>query len=299
MNWTELSKHYLVLLCQTGKFIVGAEKFLSSETTQMYYEIVNFANKYSIMPNMEYLHTSFNIHYQHYQPNTPIEQLADELKKIRIHNLAEQTIVHIQKYMTTTNNAEDYLNVISDFQNQLFESSDNIAISLQQYQEVIQYYSTQTNTDYVCSYGFPSLDNYTGGIRQGQFIVLYANTSQGKSTIARKFAGNIAEQGYKVLYITLEESSRKSVIKTLSTMAECNSNRIIDSVQAHHDISKIYDKMQNVSGNVFFIDNVDHKNVTTLAKYSHIYHPTVIILDQIPLFTPGGSRSNSVLFYSN
>ena len=54
------------------------------------------------------------------------------------------------------------------------------------------------------SSGFPKLDGLTGGLRRGDLIVVGARTSVGKSSFVECIAENVAEQGYPVLFVSVE-----------------------------------------------------------------------------------------------
>lgn len=68
------------------------------------------------------------------------------------------------------------------------------------------------------STGFTSLDNVTnGGLRSG-LVVLGATSSAGKTTFIVQVADQIAAQGIPVLFVTIEQSGREIVAKSLSRM---------------------------------------------------------------------------------
>lgn len=64
------------------------------------------------------------------------------------------------------------------------------------------------------SYGFPSLDEASGGLHGGELITVVAGTGSGKSTIVEKIALSIIDQGYNVFFCPLEMMPRE-VIKKL------------------------------------------------------------------------------------
>lgn len=68
------------------------------------------------------------------------------------------------------------------------------------------------------STGFASLDSVTnGGLRSG-LVVLGATSSAGKTTFIVQVADQIAAQGIPVLFVTIEQSGREIVAKSLSRM---------------------------------------------------------------------------------
>lgn len=54
------------------------------------------------------------------------------------------------------------------------------------------------------STGFPSIDKLMLGLVGGELIIIAGPTSKGKTTLAMNISNNIALQGYKILFVTLE-----------------------------------------------------------------------------------------------
>lgn len=70
--------------------------------------------------------------------------------------------------------------------------------------------------------GFASLDEVLGGGLQTGLYVLGAVSSLGKTTLAVQIADHVAASGNPVLFVTIEQSAREIVAKSLSRMAsEC------------------------------------------------------------------------------
>lgn len=65
--------------------------------------------------------------------------------------------------------------------------------------------------------GFDSLDDVlNGGLQAGSLYVLGATSSFGKTTLSVQIADHIAESGRSVLFVTIEQSAREIVAKSLS-----------------------------------------------------------------------------------
>lgn len=56
--------------------------------------------------------------------------------------------------------------------------------------------------------GFLDLDRLTGGWKPGEFVILAARPSMGKTAIAFQFAANAAQRGYPVAFFSLEMSKQ-------------------------------------------------------------------------------------------
>lgn len=67
--------------------------------------------------------------------------------------------------------------------------------------------------------GFPKLDGYLGdGLQQGLYI-MGAVSSMGKTTLALQIADTIAAGGYPVLFVTIEQTARELVAKSIARVA--------------------------------------------------------------------------------
>ena len=67
--------------------------------------------------------------------------------------------------------------------------------------------------------GFKSLDEVLGGGLQPGLYVLGAVSSLGKTTLAVQICDNVAASGYPALFVTIEQSAREIVAKSLSRLA--------------------------------------------------------------------------------
>lgn len=57
---------------------------------------------------------------------------------------------------------------------------------------------------YGLSTGFPAIDKLTNGMPGGELIIVAGETSRGKTLLSMNIANNIAQQGGRVLFVTLE-----------------------------------------------------------------------------------------------
>lgn len=63
------------------------------------------------------------------------------------------------------------------------------------------------------STGFPKLDKLIGGLRRGNLIVVGARTSIGKSTYAENIAENVANAGYRAMFVSIEMDPEQIVYR--------------------------------------------------------------------------------------
>ena len=291
-DWRSLSYAYIFAILANGRWIDGAAQSLHPESQGAYNFILGHLQQYRLYPTVDHLKERFNLDWRHhYKQNISIEEISDRLKREKARYDTQATITEMQKLLTIDNDSLSpglLARPLLELQSKLFTISENKTFRLSEWRESYTYFATGQDAVRICNYGFPTIDQITGGISANQLIILYANTTQGKSTLARAIAANIAMQGKTVLYYTLEESGRKSVIKSLSTLVRVNATSIIDNTISADAYKKLCE-FGNVPGDVIFIDRVEHKSVGELHRHAQQYKPDVVILDQIPLFTKDGS----------
>lgn len=141
--------------------------------------------------------------------------------------------------------------------------------------------------------GFKQFDEITGGIMPGLYII-GAAPSMGKTTFCLQLADQIAANGRKVIYFTLEQTRRELIVKSL--------NRFTNKSKTRDDIIKDPDTRKEAVQKYFeFVgDNIQIVDGTQARKYNHIeaiinnnleFNP-VIIIDYLQIIQNGKSKGN-------
>jgi len=68
-------------------------------------------------------------------------------------------------------------------------------------------------------YPWPGVNDKTGGLRLSECVVLTAGSGVGKSSACGEICYSLIEQGFKVLYIPLEESMKRAGLRIMSVAA--------------------------------------------------------------------------------
>lgn len=97
-----------------------------------------------------------------------------------------------------------------------------------------------------------------GGYNRGSFVVWAGAQDTGKSTVAAQHAGYLAMQGYKVLFITTEDSHRKVDSRILSNLANIDYGIIDQGVYlnalSEEQKKRIMDKIVDLKDNIEVVD---------------------------------------------
>ena len=97
--------------------------------------------------------------------------------------------------------------------------SDDPTITLQKGSPAKDLIALFQKNDPCIETGFKNFDETTGGFIRGSFVILAAQTGQGKSMTALSLARNMFKQGYKVDYVSLEMTKRECWARAMSPEA--------------------------------------------------------------------------------
>lgn len=139
--------------------------------------------------------------------------------------------------------------------------------------------------------GFKQLDKLTGGIHPGLYL-LGAIPSLGKSTFCLQLADQVAAQGKKVLFFTLEQTRRELVTKSLNRLAGSEHTR--EQIESDPELRKrlIDEYIEMVENNLQIFDGTAIKNYAAIkgAIQANIYSKPMVIVDYLQIIVPEKSK---------
>jgi replicative DNA helicase len=133
--------------------------------------------------------------------------------------------------------------------------------------------------------GYRELDEATLGWQPCDSIIIAANTSVGKSTLALNFAVNAARKGYPVGLFSLEMSTKQNVIRIMSYYARINGHKARYGKMPVEDWERLSGKADSISKLPIYID--ESSSLTTmdiLAKARRLindYGAKMFVIDYI------------------
>lgn len=139
--------------------------------------------------------------------------------------------------------------------------------------------------------GFKQLDKLTGGLHPGLYM-LGAIPSLGKSTFCLQLADQVAAQGKKVLFFTLEQTRRELVTKSLNRLAGSEHTR--EQIESDPELRKrlIDEYIEMVENNLQIFDGTAIKNYAAIkgAIQANIYSKPMVIVDYLQIIVPEKSK---------
>jgi replicative DNA helicase len=104
--------------------------------------------------------------------------------------------------------------------------------------------------------GFKDLDNYLGGLRGGQLIVVASRPGGGKTAWAMNTATNVMKAGNAVLFVSLEMSHRELTERLLSSETGINTLNIARGQISEYEMEQLYASAAELaSQRMFYLDS--------------------------------------------
>ena len=154
------------------------------------------------------------------------------------------------------------------------------------------------------STGFPELDKKIGGGLYNGLYVIGAGSSIGKTTMVQQIADNIASNGKKVLFFSLEmgrkEMLSKSIVRELykTDKIEIGSRQLLNGAigeDAINLLAKKSDILSKTLENIYYLEGNFGTNieeiVNTTKEFKNIYGVApVVIVDYLQVIAPMGNN---------
>lgn len=279
-NWEDYCYAYYFRVIEQGKFLRDIDVHLHPKTLEINTYITQFLHQYHQLPTYQHLQERYNLHFAtHALSQFSMNELRDRIKLERVKSLATEALYKLQDALSSDDaTISSIIEPAIQLQEQSLNADDTRVRWLSEYGDILKEFQ-EAGGDLVANFGHQRLDLFSGGIRKGDYIIIYGPTGKGKSTFARSFATNIAEQGKRVLYFTLEEPADRSVLKAVSVKYEIDSKKLTRNEWGMDEYYKLLN--YEIKGNIAFIDKLSNYTIGDLMKHIHHIQPDVIFIDQI------------------
>lgn len=135
--------------------------------------------------------------------------------------------------------------------------------------------------------GFAVLDSFTSGFQCGDFIVIAARPSMGKTAFALSLARNMAMIDDSVAFVSLEMSSEQLAMRVLAMDAHVQLNSLRSGLINNDDWERLTDSAARISRYPIYIDDESFQGVFDLkSKLRKIFIEKkikVVIIDYLQL----------------
>lgn len=124
------------------------------------------------------------------------------------------------------------------------------------------------------STGYEDLDLMTRGMAPGEMIVLFGDTSHGKSQLSQNITLNVALEGHKVLFVGLEMTNTENTLRFLQMLGDANELMKLpiiypkSSTVTYQDIDGLVKKGKEEGAELVVIDHLHMltRNIENMAN---------------------------------
>jgi replicative DNA helicase len=140
---------------------------------------------------------------------------------------------------------------------------------------------------FVAETGLRDIDKLIGGFSEGEFILLAARPSMGKTALALQIARNNIAKGRAVGFITLEMSKEAIFLRQLSSTSRINSMRIKSGQITKVEYDYLASVWSDMNAEPFYIDDKAPLNETSLRGIARrmvsLFDVDFLIVDYLQL----------------
>jgi replicative DNA helicase len=216
-------------------------------------------------------------------------QIVDILEeKTRSRKAFEKTQEILDKIKNKINPDEIIEEALRDFKGLLKDNKANIETfksALKNHLKEINEILKNPNVIRGLPSGFYELDRLTSGFHGGELTVIGARPGMGKTAFALNIAFNVASQGKKVLFFSLEMGKKQLSLRTYSMISEIPLSKIRSGLLNDEEVEKItnsYLENADVLEKMVLIDDVSYLSDIMKIAYS-MDNIDLIIVDYLQL----------------
>ena len=287
--------------------------FSEYDTKSIVNKIIEFNTKYSNLPNAIELKRMITdekttkvfdeiLAVDDATVNTPylISEIEEFVRKKLLLNQATK----IQQYANGGTQKESFTDNVADAE--AFTFDDNIGFDF--FTEAQRLYEDANTKEVIFKSGLKTLDDMIGGgFHEKSLSLIMSSTNVGKTLIMCALTTNFVLHGYRVLYVTFEDSENKIATRIAQNMFDITQSQY--KVMSRDDFAKAFTKAKSIAGgDKLIIKEYPEGTVNALQIESLIkdlkdkkkFVPDVLVVDYIGCMIPNGKpnpnlNSNSLL----
>jgi replicative DNA helicase len=144
--------------------------------------------------------------------------------------------------------------------------------------------------------GLTEFDDMTGGLHDGELVILAARPSMGKTALAMNISEHVSiNQKLPVLFVSLEMSGIELADRMLCSLARVNGHRLRNGTISSDDRDRLVRKANDVSHSPLFVDDSPSRTVSEIAAAARRIKRReqalgMIVVDYLQLIEPDNSR---------
>jgi len=175
-------------------------------------------------------------------------------------------------------------------------SADTIGDLLTQAMERIDARLKGVHTEGGVDTHFTDYDSMSGGLHNGELVILAARPSMGKTAFAMNIAENVVlKNRVPVLFVSLEMSGIELADRLLCSVARVNGHRLRNGTISQEDRQRLVKKAIEISHAPLFVDDSPSRTVSEIAAVARRIKQRekrlgLIVIDYLQLIEPDNSK---------
>ena len=143
--------------------------------------------------------------------------------------------------------------------------------------------------------GYTDLDSMTGGLHEGELVILAARPSMGKTALATNIADHVAVEGQRTtLFVSLEMSRLELAERMICANGRINGHKLRNGFISPTDRAKLVTTTAAMSTAPLFIDDTPSRTMTEIAatarRLKRREKLALVVIDYLQLIEPDNSK---------
>lgn len=114
--------------------------------------------------------------------------------------------------------------------------------------------------------GFNEFDRRGGGLQGGDLVVIAADSSQGKTSLALSITNNATKQGYRCAYYSLEMSKMQLAARIVAMETNISSSKLLFTKLSQDDIRLVNSKIDEINKAGIYFDDRSTANIDSIIS---------------------------------
>jgi replicative DNA helicase len=271
---------------------IRSDHFADEECQEMYEWITSHVRRYTLVPSEEALEAE-KPKWEHHHVKDSLSYLLDHFIGVVKRRLAQEMVVELAAAADDPERAQtidlDFLEVSRKLAT--IVPSSQVARFSDMDKRIVEYEQMKEEGGRPgVPFGFPTLDEYTGGLQPHEFMTVSGFSGLGKSTLLMVFTHNMVAKGIRPLYISLEMEAR-AILRRLDAMAAgidyTKLKQLELEPEAVEDWRKVASEIREAMHEVQVIDNIRGCTPDHIFAETVRHKPDVVMVDYVSLMRSG------------
>ena len=142
--------------------------------------------------------------------------------------------------------------------------------------------------------GLNKLDKHTGGMQEGDLIIVAGETSQGKTAFAVSILRNIIRAGYKASAYSLEMTHRQLTARIIAQLTGISSKKILTGILSSEELAKVQGLKNSITG--LYYDERSNNSIdnicASIRRLKLKYDINLAVVDFLQIVTGNDKKSD-------